>query len=243
MKIQSLLPQHLIKRTPDTPKNEHRRQQDLVTSTLRLAKQEQELGLDFNLKGKGSNRLEPETVAKISKWQAAMNEETAKKLFIRNQALTAYRAGTVQETSEGIIREIFDSLSVSAMNKSEIALHIGQLEKARALLAALTQGYEIAYAEEKEPEFRKNHAEREAKERKEKKVGDTLSKLGVSKETLLAALADIRASKGNSNPAPVIGNNPTPVPEATTLTTPIEKATCPKCSKEFAVKMKAFHRC
>lgn len=162
-----------------------------------------------------------------------MNEETAKKLFIRNQALTAYREGTVQETSETVIREIFESLSVSAMNKNEIALHIGQLEKARALLAALTQGYEIAYAEEKEPEFKRNHAEREAKERKEKKVGDTLSKLGVSKETLLAALADIRA--GNSKPAPE-----TAIPA---IPTPVEKTVCEKCKKEIAVRMKSFHRC
>ena len=178
--------------------------------------------------------MEPETVAKISKWQAAMNEETAKKLFIRTKALEAYRTGTVQANSEETIREIFDILSVSAMNKSEIALHIGQLEKARALLAALTQGYEIAYAEEKEPEFKRNHAEREAKERKEKKVGDTLSKLGVSKETLLQALADIRASK---TPAPETAIPPTPI------ATPIEMVTCSKCNKEFATKLKAFHKC
>ena len=233
MKIQSQLPQYLIKRTPDTPKNEHRRQQDLVRTTLRLAKQEQELGLDFNLKGKGSNRLEPETIAKISKWQAAMNEETAKKLFIRNQALSAYRESKIQETSSEVIREIFESLSVSAMNKSEIALHIGQLEKARALLAALTQGYEIAYAEEKEPEFKARHQEREAKAKSERKVGDTLSKLGVSKETLLQALADIRAGKSNSTPAPVID---IPV-------TPVEKSICEKCNKEYATKLKSFHKC
>ena len=235
MKNQSMLPQYLIKRTPDTLKNEFRRQRDLVISTLKLAKQEQELGLDFNLKGKGFNQLEPETIQKIKTWQTAMNEDTAKKLFIRNKALEAYKAGEVRVNSEETIREIFETLSVSAMNKSEIALHIGQLEKARALLAALTQGYEIAYAEEKEPEFKKNHLEREKKERETRKVGDTLSKLGVSKETLLAALADIRASK---TPAPE-----TAIPTPAIATPVIEKSTCPKCSKEFATKLKAFHKC
>jgi hypothetical protein len=180
--------------------------------------------------------LEPTLVAQVKDWSKGMTEDQAKKLFIRSEALKAYKENRVEANSMAIIGEIIDSISVSGMSKDNIALHIGQLERARALLAALTQGYEIAYAEEKEPEFRAKH-EKEAKEAKAtRKPGDTLSKLGISKEELLAALAEIRSNK---NPAPIIANPPTPTP------TPIQmdKTTCEHCQKEFLTKMKSFHKC
>lgn len=172
--------------------------------------------------------MEPDTIAKIKTWDKAVTEETAKKLFIRSEAMRAYKEDRVESYSQEIIREIWSSLSVSAMCKSEIGLHIAQLEKARILLATLTQGYEIAYAEEKEPEFKAKH-ERESRETKIKKLSG-LEALGISKEDFMNALSKLQSSTLNSSPAP----------EKSIL---ILKIPCEKCGKPILPTMKSFHKC
>jgi hypothetical protein len=166
--------------------------------------------------------MEPELVEKIKDWNGKVNEETAKKLFIRSESLRAYKENSIKENSERVIKEIVENISVSFMSKEEIGMHIAQLEKARALLASLTQGYEIAYAEEKEPEFKKKHEERE-KERKVKKLS-SLEKLGINESDLLEALKKFSPNSQNENKTP-------------------QKETCEKCGKEILSAMKKFHKC
>ena len=102
----------------------------------------------------------------IKLWEKKLDPITAKKLFIRESAIRAYKSGNgeIEKVTVEVVKEAIDLITVGKMTKDEVGSLITRLEEARIVLASLTQGFQIAFAEEKEPEFKKRH-ERE-KERK-----------------------------------------------------------------------------
>lgn len=152
-----------------------------------------------------------------------MTEESAKLIFIRQSATEAYAKGEIENATTNLIREIVPIMTVASMSKEETGSHIYNLEKARAYLAAFTQGVVIGYQTELTPIFK----ERERK-RREEKLKEKITNAKDKKVNDLISLARDLASKGSIvNPPPVINT--------------VTKITCPKCSKEtFSLK---FHKC
>lgn len=175
--------------------------------------------------------MEPELASKVKDWSKTMKPEDAKKLFIRDSAKEAYKTSDekVREITTEVVKEVIDILTVGKMTRAEIGTHIANLEKARSLLACLGQGFQIAFAEEKEPEFKAKHEreQKEARASKPKTLEDSLSRLGVDFSKLAASL-----------------NKPLPVKNEETKTpAPSNKIKCDKCGKEFFSAMKNFHKC
>lgn len=104
-----------------------------------------------------------------------ISELEAKLLFIRKSAQEAYEKGEIVEETKTICKSIVELLVVTNMTKEQVGDHIGRLEKARAFLAAHTQGIQIAYAKEAEP-ILKAKKEREKQEKIVKKVLSTGNK-------------------------------------------------------------------
>jgi hypothetical protein len=167
----------------------------------------------------------PETQSKVEEWKKAMNPDVAKKLFLRESARKAYSAGNgeIAKITSETLKEVIDIITVGKMTHDEIGEHISNLEKARALLATLGQGFQIAFAEEKEPEFRAKHEARE-KARKLEGKSSSKNKTGVDLEALVASIM--------VNPkefAPKESKN--------------AKIKCETCGVEFFPVMKSFHKC
>lgn len=154
-----------------------------------------------------------------------ISELEAKLLFIRKSAQEAYEKGEIVGETKTVLKSIVEILVVDNMTKEQVGLHIGNLEKARAFLAAHTQGIQIAYAKEAEPILR---AKRE-REKAEKIIKKTLS--GGSKQVNdLIELAKKLAS-GES-----VGKVVTE-----TKSNVIAKVECPNCHQlTYSIK---FHKC
>lgn len=149
-----------------------------------------------------------------------MSEEESKLLFIRKSAQEAYEKNEVLEATKGILKTIVEVSIVSTMSKDEIGLHIARLEKARAFLAAFTQGIQIGYAKEAEPIFK---AKRE-KEKQEKLA----NKLAGSKDKKVNDLIELARKLASGE----VTEKPKVI---------VQKQVCDKCKKEvFSLK---FHNC
>jgi hypothetical protein len=186
--------------------------------------------------------MEPELKAKVKIWEESKSPELAKKLFIRDSAREAYKTGngSIKEVTSNTLKEVIDLVTVGSMTKEEIGIHISNLETARSYLSALTQGYQIAFAEEKEPEFKAKALERAKSERKSsskpKTLEESLSKLGIDMNKLFSALSNNQA-KAETVKAEVPENNLRPTPS------PLNLVKCPKCQKEFTPTILSFHKC
>jgi hypothetical protein len=189
--------------------------------------------------------LEPELKSQIKDWEKKLDPKTAKKLFIREGAKGAYKDSTVKEFTTETLKEVIDLVTASSMTKEEIGMHIANLEEARAMLSALTQGYQIAFAEEKEPIFkaRRDKEEKEKRTAKPKTLEDKLSGLGIDLNAFLSAMSKsekvpekvgIKEDKPSTPP-----ENPIPAPTVSK----IQKFTCEKCGRELALILKNSHKC
>lgn len=162
--------------------------------------------------------MEPETQKLIASWPD-MTEEQAKLLFIRQSATKAFENGNILEATKEILAEIVKVSTVSNMTKAEIAVHIGNLEKARTFLAAFTQGLMIGQANEEEPRIKEKHK----KEQREK----VLAKVKSNTDKRVNELIEMARNASIASAAK---------PKAK-----VEKQTCPTCGESvFSLK---FHTC
>lgn len=171
--------------------------------------------------------MEPETQAKVKEWDSKVEERKAKLLLIRKNAEEAYKTNKIGECVSAVTKEVMEIMSTcDVMSKEQVGTLIGQLETARSIFSALTQGLQIAYANEKEPEFAKKHEarEREARKSKPKTLEGILAAQGISLEQVMAALDKTGGNKAEVKPA----NN---------------KIKCENCSAEFFPAMKGMHKC
>ena len=83
--------------------------------------------------------MTPETEKLIAEFPE-LSEEAAKLIFIRQSAQEAYSNNTMKEATGNILKEVVEISTISDMTKEYVAMHIGNLEKARSFLAAFTQG-------------------------------------------------------------------------------------------------------
>lgn len=168
--------------------------------------------------------MEPETQKLISQWPD-LSPEQAKLIFVRQSAQEAFEKGEIKEATEKILEEIKEISTVSNMSREDIGSHIGNLETARNILAAFTQGLMKGHASDVEPKIKAKRA----KERKEKLAQKLASK--DSKVNSLVQLAMNAASKTkeeDENSMEVVSKK-------------VEKVKCEKCGKEvYSLK---FHKC
>lgn len=193
--------------------------------------------------------MEPELKDQIKSWEKALSPDVAKRLFIRNSAIEAYKSGEIASATENATKEIID-LMVSHMTKDQIAQHIGNLEKARALLGSLTQGFQVAYAEEKEPEFKaaRDKREKEAKAKsstpKSKRPEDIVAGLGIDYDKMMA---DINKNDPNRVTAKlgILAPQNTPAPDSSNSenSIPAGQFQCEKCKKIMFNALKSMHKC
>lgn len=190
--------------------------------------------------------MEPELKDKIKIWENTLSPDVAKRLFIRSSAIEAYKSGNISTATENATKEIID-LMVSHMTKDQIAQHIGNLEKARAILGSLTQGFQVAFAEEKEPEFKakRDKEAKEARAKKPKDLSSQLAGLGIDFDKLMSELskkdpnkvtAQVGISSPTNNPAPENGNSEKAIPKAGMFE-------CEKCHKSLYEAMRKIHKC
>lgn len=199
--------------------------------------------------------MEPELRKQIKEWEKMLSPEQAKRLFIRDSAIKAYNTSddSIKEVISSTLKEVIDTVTVSSMTKPEIGMLIANLEEARVLLSSLTQGLQIAFAAEKEPEFKAKRI-KEEKERKNtsssnrpKSLEESLAKLGLNLGQLMASMDKETKAKTEENlevlnenivqintPAPVNTVSPNPNPN---------KVKCEKCSKEVFRSMLGMHKC
>jgi len=187
--------------------------------------------------------LEPELKDQIKSWEKALSPDVAKRLFIRNSAIEAYKSGEIATATENATKEIID-LMVSHMTKDQIAQHIGNLEKARALLGSLTQGFQVAYAEEKEPEFKakrdKEEKERKAKSSKPKDLNSQLGALGIDLTKLMESInKKVPTPSPTTNLAPEINSSA----QTSEPTIGPNQFQCGNCKKVLFTSLKSMHKC
>lgn len=150
-----------------------------------------------------------------------MTEEEAKLIFIRKSAQEAFEKGEIEEATKGILKVIVEITFVSNMTKEEIGSHIGNLEKAKAFLAAFTQGLQIGYAKEAEPIFK---AKRERE--KQQKLAEKLTSSKDKKVNELIEMARRLSLGEDSSQKPKVVAS---------------KVKCEKCGNEvYSLK---FHKC
>jgi hypothetical protein len=150
-----------------------------------------------------------------------VSEETIKLIFLRDSARKAYIENEISSNTGRVLQEIIELGTISNSTKEEIGIHIANLEKCRAFISCIIQGYKMAHAEELEPEFKRKYEERQ----KEKKTGVTRASLEEKLAKFGLGLSDFESKSLN---------NPIPVKE-------IPKVTCPKCGKE-TISL-TFHKC
>lgn len=173
----------------------------------------------------------------IKNWEKALSPDVAKRLFIRNSAIEAYKNGNISTATENATKEIID-LMVSHMTKDQIGMHIANLEKARAILGSLTQGFQVAFAEEKEPEFKAKHEkeekERKAKSSKPKDLNSQLGALGIDLTKLMESI---------NKKTPITPTNPAPDSSNSENSIPAGKFECEKCHKVLFEVLRSMHKC
>lgn len=171
--------------------------------------------------------MEPESVAKIKEWDRM---QASKKLLIRSGAMKAYQEDKIEDfVRENVERISSEILTVGKMSKAEVGMMIGRLESAKVELAAIAQGLQIAYADEKEPEFEAKHKEREREKRiaRAKTPEESVKALGIDIRALMLAMGTKKAmGELKLNTAIASG-----------------KIKCDKCSAEFWPAMKDMHTC
>lgn len=191
--------------------------------------------------------MEPELRKQIKEWEKMLTPEQAKRLFIRDSAYKAYKTGngSIQEVTTEALKEVINLATVGNMTKEQIGMHIANLEQARVLLSSLVQGYQIAFAEEKEPEFKKKHEqeerERKSKTSKPKSLEESLAKLGLNLSSLMASMDKETKAKTEEN-LEVLSDSNKP-PAINTIPATSNKFKCEKCGKEMFIAMKSFHKC
>jgi hypothetical protein len=167
--------------------------------------------------------MEPTSRQIIESWPET-TEESAKLIFIRQSATEAYANGQIEAATKEFVKEIVPILVVASMSKEQIGIHIANLERARAFLAAFTQGLVIGHETEMLPIFKEKARKRAEEKRQEKLVGKQTTKVND-----LISLARDLASKGleTSNQVAI-----------KTIATKVE---CPTC-KKLVYSLK-FHKC
>lgn len=151
-----------------------------------------------------------------------VSEETIKLIFLRDSAKKAYIEDKISSNTGQVIKEIIEIGTISSSTKDEIGIHIANLEKCRAFISCIIQGYKMGWSEELEPEFKRKHEERN----KEKKTGITRKSLEEKLAAFGLGLSDFESKTLKDTPIP-----PKEIP----------KVTCPKCSKE-TISL-TFHKC
>ena len=151
-----------------------------------------------------------------------VSEETIKLIFLRDSARKAYLENEISSNTGRVIKEIIELGTMASATKDEIGIHIANLEKCRAFISCIIQGYKMAHAEDLEPEFKRKHEERA----KEKKTGITRKSLDEKLAAFGLSLTDFDKKVLESEVIP---------PKI------VEKVTCPKCGEStFSL---TFHSC
>lgn len=188
--------------------------------------------------------MEPELKDQVKIWEKSLSPDVAKRLFIRNSAIEAYKSGNISSATENATKEVID-LMVSHMTKDQIGMHIANLEKARAILGSLTQGFQVAFAEEKEPEFKaardKRDREAKAKASKPKDLNSQLAGLGIDLTKLMESINKKVPSPlaPQTNPAPEISSSSSDSENSI----PAGQYQCENCKKVLFLALKAMHKC
>lgn len=165
--------------------------------------------------------MTPEFANLIQSYPEA-SEESIKLIFLRDSAKRAYIEDRIKENTGTVLSEIISLGTAGSMSKESIGIHIGNLEKCRAFISCIIQGYKTAFSEEMAPEFKRRAEERE----KEKKTGITRKSLEDKLAAFGLTLGDFDKKALEVAPA---------TPKELT------KVVCPKCSKE-TISL-GLHRC
>jgi hypothetical protein len=188
--------------------------------------------------------LEPESLKQIKEWEKKLDPKVAKKLFIRETARAAYKTGNgdIKAHTTEVIKEVIELVTANSMTKEEIGMHIANLEEARSCLSALTQGYQIAFAEEKEPEFKAKHLKEQNEKiaSQPKTLEASLSRLGIDMGALMSKLSQINSTTEKLGIAP---KSPAPEIVSEKSIVPAGKSLCQECGKTVWTVMMPKHRC
>jgi hypothetical protein len=166
--------------------------------------------------------MTPEFEALIQSYPE-VSEETIKLIFLRDASKKAYIEGEIASNTGRVLQEIIELGTIASKSKDEIGIHIGNLEKCRAFISCMIQGYKIAHAEELEPKFKAQYEEKQ----REKRTGITKKSLEDKLAQFGLGLNDWQSRALKSDPPETPKDLPTVI--------------CPKCKGETFSLM--FHSC